>query len=112
MIFRLRLIKKSHETLDELKIRGKSGLQAMEMNVKVTYDHMATVQQERAKRLGLRLEHHNSGTVQSDTSGWRVFRGIVSCDYFDPHLAHFRTGAMMVAWLDGFEMALTGSVRT
>lgn len=78
---------------------------------RLTYDDMAGPQQERAKRLGLRLEHYQSGINPSDTSGWRVFRGIVSQDYFGPHLAHFRTGDMMVAWLDGFEMALTGAVR-
>lgn len=77
---------------------------------RITYEYMMTVQQERARRLGLRLENYNSGTVQSDTSGWRVFRGIVHCDYFGPHLAHFRAGETMVAWLDGFEMALTGAV--
>lgn len=81
------------------------------MTKRLTYEVMSTVEQERARRLGLRLEHHNSGVVMSDTSGWRVFRGVLPCDYFSAHLAHFRTGSGMVAWLDGFEMALTGAVR-
>ena len=81
--------------------------------MKVTYEHMAPVQQGRAARLGFRLEHYNAGVARSDTSGWRVFRGTVKRDYFrDGYIAHFRDGRTMVAWLDGFEMALTGSVQS
>lgn len=81
------------------------------MSKHLTYDHMVTVQQDRAKRLGLRLEHYNSGTVRSDTSGWRVFRGTDRVDYFNgKHLAHCRDGREMRTWLDGYECAVDGRV--
>ena len=63
-------------------------------------------QQARAKRMGLRLEHRMPVALRdSANGGWRVFRGVVPCDFRDPHLAHFSDKKTLATWLDGYEMA-------
>ena len=69
-----------------------------------------STQQERAKRLGLRLEHRRAMALRdSANGGWRVFRGTAMRDFndlHDPHIAHFSEKKSVEAWLDGFEAAI------
>ena len=65
-----------------------------------------STQQERAKRMGLRLEHRAAMALSdSANGGWRVFRGTAMRAFDDQHIAHFREKKTLEAWLDGYEMA-------
>ena len=65
-----------------------------------------TTQQERAKRLGLRLEYRMARALRdSANGGWRVFRGTDMRAFDDQHIAHFGEKKTVEAWLDGFEAA-------
>ena len=63
-------------------------------------------QQERAKRMRLRLEHRMAMALRDSAhGGWRVFHGTAMRDFHDPHLAHFSDKKTVAAWLDGYEAA-------
>ena len=67
-----------------------------------------TTQQERAKRLNLRLEHRRAMALRDSASGgWRIFRGTAMRAFDDPHIAHFGEKKTVEVWLDGFEAAMS-----
>lgn len=78
--------------------------------LRIDYEHMMTAEQHRAEALGLRLEHFNSGLKENSSNGWRIFTGTDRRDYFaGNHIAHYRTGQEIIAWLDCWEAHVADS---